>query len=371
MRCPAGCVNNRTGLTDPTPSSHTQQKEQSMSKSISPERREAIIEQLRLGVAVKDIAADVGVCAATVRKIRDEIGLTVVRRFPRAKKPVLVPDVIETIDAVLAADDEIVIPASAEDAEARLAELGPLATAVEWERACIVYALTKPGSAGRPVKSASFSRLTFSRFAAKGIFGLRNHSSVARYWYWWQRAVDDGVVPEVKLGDHVKLPEVAFSDYAPENPSAAETVTEAVGADPRAVANQAYAVLKEQRDLEEERNQALRDAAYEEDIQSLLDDKGWTREQAEEFVAEERRPFEEAADRKAKQAEVRKILGLAEKIEANVNVFVAAVADDSELLGVREAEELAGVQEVLERVMTTIGGLQIGRTLTMLDEEES
>jgi hypothetical protein len=88
-----------------------------------------------------------------------------------------------TIDAVLD-EGEIVIPASAQDAQARLAQLGPWATAIEWERACLVYALAAPGSAGRPVwKSASYSRLSFSRFAALGIFGLTHHSSVARYWY--------------------------------------------------------------------------------------------------------------------------------------------------------------------------------------------
>jgi hypothetical protein len=134
-------------------------------------------------------------------------------------------------------------------------------------RACLVHALAQPGSAGRPVwKSASFSRLSFSRFAAKGIFGLRHHSSVARYWYWWQRAIDAGIATEVKLGDRVKLPQVPFSDYAPESPSTAEAVTEAIGADPRAVATAAWAELKEQRELEEERNQALRDVRHEEDV---------------------------------------------------------------------------------------------------------
>jgi hypothetical protein len=53
------------------------------------------------------------------------------------------------------ADPEIVIPASAQEAEARLAELGPLATAVEWERACIVWALCKPGKSGPTTSSGS------------------------------------------------------------------------------------------------------------------------------------------------------------------------------------------------------------------------
>ena len=48
---------------------------------------------------------------------------------------------------------EIVIPTSAQEAEARLAELGPLATAVEWERAAIISALTKPGRSGPATSS--------------------------------------------------------------------------------------------------------------------------------------------------------------------------------------------------------------------------
>lgn len=275
-----------------------------------------------------------------------------------------------------------IVPASAQEAEAQLAQLGPLATSIEWERACLVWALSQPGSAGRPAwKSAKNSRLSFSRFAAKGIFGLTHHSSVARYWHYWQRAIDAGIATEVKLGDHVKLPQVPFSDYAPEKPDTAEAVTEAIGADPRAVARQAWAELKEQHELEEERNQALRDEAYELEVLHTLatlvieEGKDMTRPEADKFVrdqvAEKRRPFIEAADRKAKQDEVRKVVKLADKIEAIVNGFVAAVADDSELLRVRESEELQGIQEVLDRVMTSIGTLQVNRAVTLLDEEKS
>jgi hypothetical protein len=171
---------------------------------------------------------------------------------------------------------EIVIPASAHEAEARLAELGPLATAVEWERACIVHALAMPGSAGRPTwkKSGSFTRISFTRFAAKRIFGLSTHNSVARYWYYWQRAIDAGIATEVKLGDHVKLPQVPFSDYAPEKPSTAEAVTEAIGADPRAVATAAWAELKEQREVEAALREMGIDSSVAVSILAQLDEAG-------------------------------------------------------------------------------------------------
>jgi hypothetical protein len=196
-----------------------------------------------------------------------------------------------------------------------------------------------------------------------------------------QRAIDAGIATEVKLGDHVKLPQVPFSDYAPEKPDTAEAVTEAIGADPRAVATAAWAELKEQREVEEMRNQASLDEAYELEVLHtwatlvMEEGKDMTRPEADKFVrdrvAAKRRPFIEAADRKAKQAEVRKVVKLADKIEAIVNVFTAAVADDSELLGTRESEELQGIQEILNRVMTAIGGLQVNQIVKQLDEKKS
>ena len=237
------------------------------------------------------------------------------------------------------------IPAAAQEAEERLAELGPLATAIEWERAAIVYALAQPGTPGS--RSDTFIRISFSRFAAKGIHGLRHHRSVSAYWHTWQRAMDAGIAPEVKLGDEVELPEVAWSDYyPPQEPNVAEAVASAIGADPRAVADKAYRELKERRELEEERNQALRDSFYEEDIQNLMKEHGYTREQAAEYKEEEDRPRLVEADRKAKRAEIHAAVRVSRKIlEFTENLLGAA--DDDGLLRGKEYEDLREVESAL------------------------
>ena len=236
----------------------------------------------------------------------------------------------------------IIIPASAQEAEARLGELGPLATAIEWERAAIVYALTQPGTPGP--SSGSFTRTSFSRFAAKGIHGLRTHNSLSAYWHTWQRAVDAGIALEVRLGDDVELPEIAWSDYyPPQEPSRAETVRAAIGADPRAVANEAWAELRERRELEEERNQALRDAYREQNIQDLMEEHGCTREQAAEYQEKENRLLLVEANRKAKRAEVRTAVRVARRILEIAEDLLGA-ADDDELLRDKEHGELREVE---------------------------
>jgi len=270
------------------------------------------------------------------------------------------PDVIDAVPVDESDLSGIVIPTSAQEAEARLAELGPLATAVEWERAVIIYALTKPGRSGPSTSSGSFTRISFTKFAQKGIHGLRTHNSVSAYWHTWQRAVDAGIAPEVKLGDHVDLPEIAWSDYyPPQETDVAEVVTAAIGADPRAVATEAWAELKERREAEEERNQALRDAYHEDEIQDLIDQRGWTRQEAEAFVENEKRPLLVEANRKAKRAEIRTAVRLASKIEEIVNLLLDAATDDGELLGDTERTQLQDAHKVLLRAMSGIDALEV------------
>jgi hypothetical protein len=187
----------------------------------------------------------------------------------------------------------IIIPASPEEAEARLAELGPLATAIEWERGFIVYALTQPGRSGPRTNPASFSRLSFTRFAEKGHHGLRHHSTVSAYWHAVKRAIDAGIVPEITLDAVVEKPEAEWNDYySPAEPNVDDVLTEAIGADPRAVANAALEVLKEGREIEKERNETIKEVAREKAIEDLMSRYGCTRQQAEERHLLNQRPFE-------------------------------------------------------------------------------
>jgi hypothetical protein len=265
----------------------------------------------------------------------------------------------------------IVIPASPQEAEARLVELGPLATAIEWERGFIVYALTKPGRSG-PQNSASFGRLSFSRFAEKGIHGLRSHTSVSAYWRAVQRAIDAGIAPEVTLGDEVELPEVAWSDfYSPKEANVDDVLTEAIGADPRAVANAAWAVLKEGREIEAERNADLVKQAREDKIRDLMERYGCTRKQAEERRLLEQRPVIAEANRKAKRAEIRALHRLAERAAEIVGIVTEAVnAGDAELLGEKQRTELQEASDVLQKVINDVEALLWGGLEKLLDSDE-
>jgi hypothetical protein len=268
----------------------------------------------------------------------------------------------------------IVIPASPQEAEARLAELGPLATAIELERAAIVYALCKPGRSGRPTKSASFGRLSFSRFAEKGYHGLRSHTTVSAYWHTWQGLVDEGMVPEVTLGDEVELPDIEWERAYVGHPSV-ETMKASVAAalanDPRGVADAAYAVLKEGRAIEAERNADIVKQAHEEDVQDLMEQFNWTREQAEEHRLAEKHPLIEEANRKAKRAEIGTFRRRAGKVAESFGIVSDAVnAGDTELLGAKERADLQEASEVLQKVANDVTTLLWGGLEKLLDSGE-
>jgi hypothetical protein len=89
------------------------------------------------------------------------------------------------------------IPRTVSSAERRLAELGELATATEWERAAIVAAFVDPGHGhgGRTETADNRGLESATTFAERGIVGLRHHETVAIYARAWLNITDvDGNV---------------------------------------------------------------------------------------------------------------------------------------------------------------------------------
>jgi hypothetical protein len=261
----------------------------------------------------------------------------------------------------------IILPASKQGATERLGELGPLMTALGWERAALVFALTQPGRSGRRSQQSGINpRLSFSRFAALKVHGLTTHHSVARYWRSWQRAVDAGIAKEVTLGDEVDLPDVDFDLYfTPDRSDADEVVTEAILTDPRAVANAAYSELQERREFEEERTEALRAAFHEEAVQSVIVEAGCSRDEAESILEEEKRPAQETANRKAHHAEIRRAVKLATKIEEAVASLLSAAANDNQLIGDDERDDLRDAYRVLRRALGALDALKLTGTTNL------
>lgn len=105
----------------------------------------------------------------------------------------------------------VTIPASADDVIAELTGLGKLITAKKWERAALVASVVRLdlGHGGRD-ETGKFPRFESARgFAERGIVGLLDHKSVAKYVQAWLDT-HDGRYP--KLGATVTLP---TSDFPP------------------------------------------------------------------------------------------------------------------------------------------------------------
>jgi hypothetical protein len=90
----------------------------------------------------------------------------------------------------------------------------------EWSRAAMVFAWTEPGQAGRPKTQKNSgdvtqisTKISFSDFAALGIFGLKTRKTVAQYWHAWDNARQDGAVTDVVVGEEVSLPDEDEADW--------------------------------------------------------------------------------------------------------------------------------------------------------------
>jgi hypothetical protein len=113
------------------------------------------------------------------------------------------------------------IPTTIQEAIKRLDRLGQLATAIEWERAAIVYAFTYEGEKGGlgaqgSRKNEASLRHTINDFAELGIHGLRTATTVRKYRSAWK---EHGAL-DLKPGSEVELPDVPweFRDSDAEKP---------------------------------------------------------------------------------------------------------------------------------------------------------
>lgn len=155
------------------------------------------------------------------------------------------------------------VPASIEDATARLTGLESLLTATEWEKAAIVSAFVSLGRQSLATSSSGKCRACAegrahgtAEFSAHGIAGLKSQDSVRRYVKAW--TVEAGLTPPLK-GQDVDLPDMPFPS-APADRSGGQTggvtldriianpakVAEAIAADPalaKAVATDSEAHL--------------------------------------------------------------------------------------------------------------------------------
>ncbi len=233
----------------------------------------------------------------------------------------------------------------------------------------MIWVLTKPGRSGRETNSAIFGRLSFARFAQKGIKGLRSHTTVSAYWHAWQRAIDAGVAVEFKFGDAIDEPEIDFADfYASEKPDIDEAVDAAIADDPRGVANAAWAALRERREMEAERNEAQREQFLEADIRNLMEQHGCTRAEAEALVDAEKQPWIAEANWKAKRKEIGTTLRLARKLAERVLVVVDAVTAGEPILGDKELLALQETAEILQQVHETLSAA-LGQEQHLLDSD--
>lgn len=105
--------------------------------------------------------------------------------------------------------DQHRIPRDADAAIERLASIGALVVAKEWDRAAIVYALCRDG------RTSGNAEMTFGQLAEKGIVGLRDQETISHYRACWQYAVDQGVAEPVTLGSVYVTPDLGF----PPNPT--------------------------------------------------------------------------------------------------------------------------------------------------------
>jgi hypothetical protein len=92
------------------------------------------------------------------------------------------------------------VPATAEALDALLSDLGDISTAVEWQRAALVFARLSSG-------------LTLTGFTKLGIRGLKSVSAVRKHRDAWQKAIDAGIALPAVLGAEIVLPDAEWDDY--------------------------------------------------------------------------------------------------------------------------------------------------------------
>lgn len=115
----------------------------------------------------------------------------------------------------------IVLPRTQAQADKLASGLAAEVTEKEWGLAALVFAQVLPHGKRKPVsaKNGKYELVSTTAFAARGIRGLTNHQTVARYRDTYQAAVDAGLAPDdIQLGDTIELPDVDFHEYYPGDP---------------------------------------------------------------------------------------------------------------------------------------------------------
>ena len=104
----------------------------------------------------------------------------------------------------------IFMPREPDKAINKLADLGVLAAAREWERAALVALLVKNNGRGRPRSGVArgFNKYTISEFTRIGIYGFKTDIIVAAYLRIWEMTG----LPVPEPGERVTLPIQDFPD---------------------------------------------------------------------------------------------------------------------------------------------------------------
>lgn len=105
------------------------------------------------------------------------------------------------------------LPATFEEARDQLSTLGTMTTSAEWERAAIVYALTKPSQGQRTSPKIGQGKISFSDLAKWNVVGLTSRNQVSAYWHFWDDAVDEGLAETVSLGDTYTPPDKEWPGF--------------------------------------------------------------------------------------------------------------------------------------------------------------
>jgi len=128
--------------------------------------------------------------------------------------------------------NNLIIPASIDEAVSNLNGIEALLTAKGWERAAIVAAFVRLGEHGvSPAKATS--SLSTHEFAALGIAGLKSKDTVRTYVQRWLDA-NNGKHP--KPGSKVKLPASPWETVNMTSPNTPTRVRSAIAKDPAKLA---------------------------------------------------------------------------------------------------------------------------------------
>jgi hypothetical protein len=109
---------------------------------------------------------------------------------------------------------EIYLPKDIDQAINKLASLGSLGAARQWEQAALVSLICESKGRGRPSKKttnvSSFKKMSIDELARKGVYGLKSKDAIRAYLRAWEISGQPPVMPGVKI----ELPSQDFPDIS-------------------------------------------------------------------------------------------------------------------------------------------------------------